>query len=400
MDPTQHSRRPLKPETEIPASQAEKPMQDPPPDTHASQAGKIIHSSRRDNEDSPFPVEHDVHWALLGPHGLRAGWSAALFVSLYYLLTPVLDTIAVTIDPALEDPVFSPFRVLITEFIPFLTLVLLSLFMARIEHRRLVDYNLADTQPVQHFFVGLASGFAALSALVAALVLGGWIHFGPASLTGAQALKFGSVWAGAFLLVGLFEEGTFRCYLQFTLARGINFWWALAAVSGLCLLVQFSSDPKGGEGVYVVALLGLVPCGLLHRARSANSSFWQAAWTTSTAFGYYHTNNSGETWIGILAAALIGFVFCVSVRVTGSAWWAIGCHSAWDWAETFFYGTADSGFPARRHLFTSIASGNLLWSGGADGPEGSLLVVPIILLLLALLIVLYGRRRKPVPALA
>jgi len=39
----------------------------------------------------------------------------------------------------------------------------------------------------------------------------------------------------------------------------------------------------------------------------------------------------------------------------------------------------------------------VLWSGGADGPEGSLLVLGILVLLLAALIVIYGRR-KPAPA--
>ena len=35
------------------------------------------------------------------------------------------------------------------------------------------------------------------------------------------------------MLVGFFEEGVFRCYLQATLTRGINFWWALGVVSDL-----------------------------------------------------------------------------------------------------------------------------------------------------------------------
>jgi hypothetical protein len=35
-----------------------------------------------------------------------------------------------------------------------------------------------------------------------------------------------------------------------------------------------------------------------------------------------------------------------------------------------------------------------LWSGGTDGPEGSLLIIPIVLLLLAWLLVVY-RRPKP-----
>jgi hypothetical protein len=123
------------------------------------------------------------------------------------------------------------------------------------------------------------------------------------------------------------------------------------------------------------------------------ANFWQAAWVTSTIFGYIHTNNGGENYVGIFAAALIGFAFCVSVRVTGSAWWAIGCHASWDWAETYFYGTADSGMVAPGHYLTTNSSGNVLWSGGTDGPEGSLLVIGVILLLLAALLVIYGRKR-------
>jgi membrane protease YdiL (CAAX protease family) len=129
----------------------------------------------------------------------------------------------------------------------------------------------------------------------------------------------------------------------------------------------------------------------LTNARSAG--FWQAVWVTSTLFGFVHTGNNGENWIGIFAAAAIGFVFCVSVWVTGSAWWAIGCHAAWDWAETYFYGTADSGFASKGHFLTSSPTGKAFWSGGTDGPEGSVLVLGAILLLLVALITIYGRGR-------
>jgi membrane protease YdiL (CAAX protease family) len=124
--------------------------------------------------------------------------------------------------------------------------------------------------------------------------------------------------------------------------------------------------------------------------------FWQAAWVTSTLFGFSHTFNGGENWIGIFAAALVGFVFCVSVYVTGSAWWAIGCHAAWDWAETYFYGTADSGFVAPGHLLSATPAGNAFWSGGTDGPEGSILVIAVLLLLLAALLAIYGRKKRAV----
>jgi membrane protease YdiL (CAAX protease family) len=225
------------------------------------------------------------------------------------------------------------------------------------------------------------------------------MHFGPIELSGAAIFKFGLFWAAAFLLVGCVEEGIFRCYLQFTLTRSINFWWALGMVCVVCVDLLLRSKGNGVFGVYIVALLGLLPCFMLHFRKTQRSGFWQAAWVTSMLFGFIHTGNGGENWIGIFAAALIGFVFCVSIYVTGSAWWAIGCHAAWDWAETFFYGTADSGNVATGHYLSASPFGNEFWSGGTDGPEGSILVLGVILLLLAVLLVIHGRKRPGSAAL-
>jgi hypothetical protein len=184
--------------------------------------------------------------------------------------------------------------------------------------------------------------------------------------------------------------------LQFTFTRGINFWWALGIVGAVCLELALTAKGQGVWGVYATAALGLLPCLLLHLKKAENASFWQAAWVTSTLFGFIHTGNGGENWMGIFAAAGIGFIFCVSIRVTGSAWWAIGCHASWDWAETYFYGTADSGMTASGHYLSTSPAGNALWSGGTNGPEGSLLILPAILLILAILLVVYGRRRATV----
>ena len=229
---------------------------------------------------------------------------------------------------------------------------------------------------------------------------GGWIHFGPVELSGAQIFSFGALWGVAFLLVGLSEEGSFRCYLQYTLTRGINFWWALGIVGVMCLDLLLMGKGNGIWGVYVFALLGLAPCLWLHLKKTEGSNFWQAAWVTSTLFGFLHTGNGGENWVGIFAAAAIGFIFCVSIRLTGSAWCAIGCHASWDWAESYFYGTADSGYVAQGHYLSTSPAGNVLWSGGTDGPEGSLLVLGVLLLLLVALIIIYGQKDKSTVRLA
>ena len=333
----------------------------------------------------------------LGPDGPRAGWSILFAYCLFYLFRLVLGTFVAGSGLVGDSNENTPGFIALVESVPFLAMIGAGMLIALIERRRLFDYNLTGPRPVFHFFLGLAAGFAALSALVCALGAGGWLRFGPAALSGSDILRFAVAWAFAYLLVGGVEEGLFRCYLQFTLTRGLNFWWALGLEVILCLYA-YADGGSGTAGVYLTALLGLLPCLFLHHRAAEGSAFWQAAWITSTLFGLIHTYNGGENWMGIFAAACIGFVFCVSVRVTGSAWWAIGCHAAWDWSESYFYGTANSGLLARGHLLTTAPSGNSLLSGGADGPEGSVLVLGAVVLLLVFLIALHARRSPAAPA--
>jgi uncharacterized protein len=302
--------------------------------------------------------------------------------------------VALQLHLVTKGAAFGPRQAFFGELFQVILLVLCVAIVAAIERRSILDYNLRGPSRVKHFFSGLVVGFAALSALVGAMAWGGWLHFGPVALQGSLVFKYAAIWGAVFLLVGCFEEGTMRCYLQSTLTRGINFWWAASLIALMCGFLIFRIKGNGAWGVYVIALLGLLPCLWLQWSKSPQSGFWQAAWFTSTLFGFGHTGNNGENWVGIFAAAFIGFVFCVSIWLTGSAWWAIGCHASWDWAETYFYGTADSGLIAPGHLLSTTTGGNPLWSGGTDGPEGSLLIIPIVLLLLAWLLVVY-RRPKP-----
>jgi uncharacterized protein len=343
----------------------------------------------------PAPAENherSLHGIFVGPQGLRAGWSVLVFFILSRYLSEGIGTVlfsAHLLGSSADD--LSPGPVFFGEAGSLLALLIAVAIVGLFEGRRVLAYNLTGPRRPQHFFFGVVSGFLALSALVGALAAGGWMHFGPVALSSTAIFRFGLIWACIFLLVACHEEGMCRCFLLFTLTRGINYWWALAACAYLCARMAMAHHLGGNAwGVYAAILIGLIPCYVLYRKAVPRSGFWCAAWVTSAYFGYMHVSNPGETWIGIFAAAFIGFVFCVSVRLTGSAWWAIGCHAAWDWAETYFYGTADSGLTPQGCYLTSHPAGNPLWSGGAVGPEGSLLVLAAILLLLALVLV-YGR---------
>jgi hypothetical protein len=69
---------------------------------------------------------------------------------------------------------------------------------------------------------------------------------------------------------------------------------------------------------------------------------------------------------------------------------------AWDWAQSFLYGVPDSGLLLQGRLFATHAHGNPLLSGGTDGPEGSILCIPIMLLVI---VVLLFTRSSPQPGL-
>ena len=341
----------------------------------------------------------DFDWVFIGPQGLRVGWSLLLFAGLYYLSREVVGALFFAAGLIHDTPADSAGAVLIGELVPFVSLVAAALVIILIEDRRIPSYNLAGPRRGRHFLSGLVAGFAAISLLVGGLAWGGWLRLAPAALHATAAIRLGALWVVAFLVVASVEEGLFRCYALSTLTRGINFWWALAAQVAMCCYLALDTGRNGAYGVYLAAALGFFPCLILHRNSAPHSgAFWQAAWVTSTFFGFYHTSNGGENWIGVFAAAAIGFIFCVSVFVTGSAWWAIGCHTAWDWAETFFYGTADSGQQGQGHLLSATPADNPLLSGGADGPEGSLLVVAAILLLHLFLLIFYARNAAGQPA--
>jgi membrane protease YdiL (CAAX protease family) len=342
------------------------------------------------------PEPGSLPWFFMGANGLRAGWSIAIFIPIMLIVSSI---VAATLYFAhligLHSDHVSPRGTFFDKLILLAGLAGAAAIVALIEGRKrnLLEYNLIGPNRVRHFVVGTLAGFAALSALVGTLKAGGWLTIASSGLATPQLLKYALVWGATMLIVGFHEEGLFRCYLQATWTRGINLWWALGIEAILCGCLLVFTKGNGVWGVYLLVLLGLAPCLWLALQKAESAGFWLAAWVTSTLFGAIHTGNNGENWIGIFAAAAIGFVFVASVRLTGSAWWAIGFHAAWDWAETYFFGTADSGMQAQGSFMISKPTGNTFWSGGADGPEGSVLVLAIILLTLLGMVLAYGWQR-------
>ena len=79
--------------------------------------------------------------------------------------------------------------------------------------------------------------------------------------------------------------------------------------------------------------------------------------------------------------AFIGLFFALTLRRTGTLWFALGFHAAWDWGETFFYSVPDSGIVFPGHLLKSSLHGARWLTGGSVGPEGSSVCFVVIALL-------------------
>jgi len=324
-------------------------------------------------EPIPSAQPSVVRNIFIGKDGLRAGWSLLVFIALLAAVLIAANFVAHKIHPRNPSAVKNMSEIslkaaFINESIPLVIVLLVTWIMSKIERRPNSVYGLGGSRKVAHFFAGFAWGVVCLSLLVLSLWKTGLLVVDRRLLFGGDILRYGVMWLFGFLLVGLFEEFLNRGYLQYTLTR---------------------------------ALAGFYRCA----SRTRNSEafgFWTSAVILAVLFGLGHSKNPGESPIGMLSAGLVGMVFCLSLWRTGSLWWAIGFHTAWDWSQSFLWGVADSGTMAQHHLLATHPVGKPILSGGATGPEGSIFIVAVLSLISLIILLTLPRthyRRIPEPSI-
>ncbi|MGD0215602.1 MAG: CPBP family intramembrane glutamic endopeptidase, partial [Terriglobales bacterium] len=292
------------------------------------------------------PQPPRLHKVFIGKDGLRAGWSLLIFIALLALVFIAASFVIRKIHPPDPNAMKPGSEIsikmgILAEAIPFIAVLLVTWIMSKIERRPNSVYGFGGSQKIAYFFAGLAWGVVCLSILVSSLWKTGFLVIDRRLLFGNDVLRYGSTWLFGFLLVALLEEYLTRGYVQYTLTRG---------------------------------LAGLYRWGLKTRHSEA-LGFWTSAVILSFLFGFGHGKNPDESPIGMLSAGLAGIVFCLSLWRTGSIWWAIGFHAAWDWSQSFLYGVADSGLMVQYHLLATHPVGKPILSGGVTGPEGSIFVL-------------------------
>lgn len=230
-------------------------------------------------------------------------------------------------------PGFTAGHVALAELRNFLVALICTGAFAVDERRRVDSYGL----PVKRAF-----SRQTLEGVAAGLIMAGAVALGMMALGGMQVKGLGGAgsalvlsamaWLGANVCVGVAEEFWFRSYFQQTLWKSIGFW----------------------PSAIVIALI-------------------------FTAEHYFF--KEGENLRDVVTLVSLSLLLSYSMLRTGTLWFAVGFHFAFDYMQLFVIGTPNgTRLPAGRLLDVSF-NGPLWLTGGLLGTEASLLMYPAIALL-------------------
>jgi membrane protease YdiL (CAAX protease family) len=165
------------------------------------------------------------------------------------------------------------------------------------------------------------------------------------ALSSKALLIWAASWAVAMLLLAFAEEFLYRGYSQYTLATGMGFWPAAVLLSAIFGAIHYFLKPM-------------------------------------------------ESWRDGVSVGLYGLFWCLTVRRTGSLWFAIGFHAVSDYTDMVVFAepnTGNNGQPLPGHLLNVSYHGPDWLTGGPCGTEAS----AFVFLILAGLFLLFHRMYPP-----
>jgi len=174
------------------------------------------------------------------------------------------------------------------------------------------------------------------------------------------------------------------------------------AVFGL-LVVVGSAQLAPGDGwrvaldtLCLMIVVGLVEeaimRGVVFRVVEESLGTTIALAFSAALFGVLHAFNDGATLMSTIAIALeAGVLLAAAYLVNRSLWLPIGFHIGWNYAEGGIFGAAVSGHPGAGFWHSTFTGADLV-SGGAFGPEASIVAVLVCLPVGAAMLVLARKR--------
>jgi len=272
-----------------------------------------------------------VRWLFVGRDGLRNGWRFLIFVALILGVVTFLEEPAIgflTAKLHVDPSVLSAPSIIVRDGFDFIVVFIVTGVIASCERRRIDSYGL----PVNEAFAGLfwngvVTGFAAIAFVGGGMLVANGMRIHGIGLHGTELITSPLLWVVAMLFVGLTEEYLFRGYALQSLWRG--------------------------------------------------AGFWPAALITTALFAGDHLEKPHENAIDIGMIFVLGLILCISVRITGSLWWAVGWHASFDFGQLFIIGTPNGGRLPQGRFFNVTFHGPAWITGGELGTEASYFMIPV-----------------------
>jgi len=189
---------------------------------------------------------------------------------------------------------------------------------------------------------------------------------------------------------------------------------------GLAMMTALMST-LAATGAYDIALLGAAPAwsgiGLAVQA-AVTEELWMRAllfrllWRAfgplpaflacAAVFAALHLANPGANPLAGATVAAAGVMFCALYALTGRLWVPIGVHATWNFAQGYLFGAAVSGGDLGGSVAVSTArTGAPTWlTGGAFGPEASIVALVLVTGVTLVALALIRRRTHLVPRAA
>jgi membrane protease YdiL (CAAX protease family) len=274
-----------------------------------------------------------LKWLFVGPDGLRHGWRFLIFAAAIILTFQFVEQPAITFFAAklrLDENALTAPAIILRDVFDLMLVLIVTGVAASMERRRIDSYGLPVGEAFGSFFWnGALLGFLTITFVGLGMLLTWGMRVHGVALHGAEMMTSAVLWLIAMLLVGVSEEYLFRGYALQSLWRG--------------------------------------------------AGFWPATLITTALFAGAHLSKPHENTIDIGMIFVLGVLLCVTVKITGSLWWAVGWHAAFDFGQFFIIGTRNGGQVPAGRLFDVTFPGPAWVTGGELGTEASYFMIPAVI---------------------
>jgi membrane protease YdiL (CAAX protease family) len=132
--------------------------------------------------------------------------------------------------------------------------------------------------------------------------------------------------------------------------------------------------------------------GVMFRLLEQGLGSWIALGLSAAAFGLMHAANPGATAASVVAIALeAGVLLAAAFMFSRRLWFVYGLHAAWNFTEGGIFATHVSGMKPEGMIGIRFTGGDWL-TGGAFGPEASVVAVAVCLVAGAAFLVVARRK--------